>query len=128
MNEFYAFGWYLLVKLLIAFFPGWVLITWAQGVAMLYIGRLCQGLAVGAYSMAVPIYIGELADQKIRGTIGSFFQLMLNLGMLISFSVSTAVNVFQLNIISASTVLLFGPLFFFMPETPSHLVRRLAKG
>ncbi|XP_050082011.1 facilitated trehalose transporter Tret1-like [Anopheles aquasalis] len=103
---------------------GWVLVTWAQGVAMLYIGRLCQGLAVGAYTMAVPIYIGEIADQKIRGTIGSFFQLMLNLGMLISFSVSTGVNVFQLNIISACTVLLFGPLFIFMPETPSHLLKQ----
>lgn len=72
--------------------------------------------------MSVPIYIGEIADQRIRGTVGSFFQLMLNLGMLMSFSISAGVNVFQLNIISGFIVLLFGPIFMLMPETPSFLV------
>uniref|UniRef100_A0A182N634 Major facilitator superfamily (MFS) profile domain-containing protein n=1 Tax=Anopheles dirus TaxID=7168 RepID=A0A182N634_9DIPT len=103
---------------------GWVLLTWAQAVVMMYLGRLLQGLAAGAYTMSVPIYIGEIADQRIRGTVGSFFQLMLNLGMLISFSVSVGVNVFQLNIISGFIVLLFGPLFMLMPETPSCLLKR----
>ncbi|XP_049280376.1 facilitated trehalose transporter Tret1-like isoform X1 [Anopheles funestus] len=103
---------------------GWVLLTWAQAVAMMYIGRLLQGFAAGAYSMSVPIYIGEIADQRIRGTVGSFFQLMLNLGMLMSFSISVGVNVFQLNIISGFVVLLFGPIFMLMPETPSCLLKR----
>lgn len=74
--------------------------------------------------MAVPIYIGEIADQRIRGTVGSFFQLMLNLGMLMSFSISVGVNVFQLNVISGFIVLLFGPIFMLMPETPSCLLKR----
>ncbi|XP_058115924.1 facilitated trehalose transporter Tret1-like [Anopheles ziemanni] len=102
---------------------GWILLTWAQILVMLYIGRFLQGLAAGAYGMAIPIYIGEIADQRIRGTVGSFFQLMLNMGMLISFSVSAGVNVFQLNIISGCLVLLFGPIFMLMPETPSFLVQ-----
>ena len=101
---------------------GWVLLTWAQAIVMMYLGRLLQGFAAGAYSMSVPIYIGEIADQRIRGTVGSFFQLMLNLGMLMSFSISADVNVFQLNIISGFIVLLFGPIFMLMPETPSCLV------
>uniref|UniRef100_A0AAG5CT79 Major facilitator superfamily (MFS) profile domain-containing protein n=1 Tax=Anopheles atroparvus TaxID=41427 RepID=A0AAG5CT79_ANOAO len=103
---------------------GWILLTWAQVLAMIYVGRFLQGLAAGAYGMAVPIYIGEIANQRIRGTVGSFFQLMLNIGMLISFSVSAGVNVFQLNIISGCILLLFGPLFMFMPETPSFLIQR----
>uniref|UniRef100_A0A182SUG4 Major facilitator superfamily (MFS) profile domain-containing protein n=1 Tax=Anopheles maculatus TaxID=74869 RepID=A0A182SUG4_9DIPT len=103
---------------------GWVLLTWAQAVAMMYLGRLLQGFAAGAYSMSVPIYIGEIADQRIRGTVGSFFQLMLNLGMLMSFSISVGVNVFQLNIISGFIVLLFGPIFMLMPETPPCLLKR----
>uniref|UniRef100_A0A8W7PSZ6 Major facilitator superfamily (MFS) profile domain-containing protein n=1 Tax=Anopheles coluzzii TaxID=1518534 RepID=A0A8W7PSZ6_ANOCL len=103
---------------------GWVLLTWAQAIVMMYLGRLLQGFAAGAYSMSVPIYIGEIADQRIRGTVGSFFQLMLNLGMLMSFSISAGVNVFQLNIISGFIVLLFGPIFMLMPETPSFLLKR----
>uniref|UniRef100_A0A182PA97 Major facilitator superfamily (MFS) profile domain-containing protein n=1 Tax=Anopheles epiroticus TaxID=199890 RepID=A0A182PA97_9DIPT len=102
---------------------GWVLLTWAQAIVMMYLGRLLQGFAAGAYSMSVPIYIGEIADQRIRGTVGSFFQLMLNLGMLLSFSIAVSVNVFQLNIISGFIVLLFGPIFMMMPETPSCLLK-----
>uniref|UniRef100_A0A182IQ16 Major facilitator superfamily (MFS) profile domain-containing protein n=1 Tax=Anopheles atroparvus TaxID=41427 RepID=A0A182IQ16_ANOAO len=38
---------------------------------MMYVGRFLQGLAAGAYGMAVPIYIGEIANQRIRGTNAS---------------------------------------------------------
>ncbi|XP_058059514.1 facilitated trehalose transporter Tret1-like [Anopheles bellator] len=102
---------------------GWTLLTFAQVIPMMYIGRLCQGAAVGGLTISLPIYIGEIANEKIRGTVGSFFQLMLNLGMLISFSVSTAVNIFQLNVISGFLLLIFGPMFMFMPETPAFLLQ-----
>ncbi|XP_053669839.1 facilitated trehalose transporter Tret1-like [Anopheles nili] len=103
---------------------GWVLLTWAQAAVMMYIGRFLQGLTVGAYLTSVPIYIGEIADKQSRGTTSCLFQIMLNLGMLMSFSISAGVNVFQLNIISGFILLLFGPIFMLMPETPLYLLKR----
>ncbi len=60
---------------------GWALMAAAQDVWMLYAGRLLAGVAVGAYSVVVPVYIGEVAAPQIRGALGTFFQMMVVSGI-----------------------------------------------
>jgi sugar porter (SP) family MFS transporter len=54
--------------------------------------RFVIGLAVGAASMAVPLYIGEVAPPRARGALVSFNQLALTMGILVSFLVDYALS------------------------------------
>jgi sugar porter (SP) family MFS transporter len=47
--------------------------------------RVVIGLAVGAASMVVPLYIGETAPPKIRGALVSLNQLAITIGILVSY-------------------------------------------
>lgn len=50
-------------------------------------GRLICGICVGLNSSVVPLYISEISPIKIRGLTGSFHQVFVTIGILISYSV-----------------------------------------
>jgi sugar porter (SP) family MFS transporter len=54
--------------------------------------RFVIGLAVGSASMAVPLYISEVAPPRVRGALVSFNQLALTSGILVSFLVDYALS------------------------------------
>lgn len=103
---------------------GWALVIWAQNVAMLLVGRVLLGVSAGAFCVAAPTYTGEIAVKEIRGTLGSYFQLMITVGILFVYAVGSGVNVFTLSLICGAIPLIFGVIFVFMPETPLYLVSK----
>lgn len=70
-----------MLSLVIPFTIGWVLLIWASNLAMMIIGRFLLGVAGGAFCVAAPVYTGEIAQKEIRGTLGTYFQLMVTVGM-----------------------------------------------
>lgn len=104
-----------MLGLVIPFTIGWSLLIWAQNLAMLIVGRVFIGVAGGAFCVAAPLYIGEIASKEIRGTLGSYFQLMITIGILFVYAVGSGVSVFWLSIICGIIPLVFGAVFFFMP-------------
>ncbi|GJJ67677.1 MFS transporter, SP family, sugar:H+ symporter [Entomortierella parvispora] len=54
-------------------------------VAMLIVGRIINGIAVGLASMVVPIYQSEIAPKEIRGRIVSMQQWAITWGILIQY-------------------------------------------
>ena len=93
--------------------------------------RLFLGIAIGTSSFAVPLYIAEISPTKVRGTLVSLFQLMITIGILVSyFSDFLFANdadpscwrpMFYVGVIPA-LILLVG--MFFMPESPRWLFSR----
>jgi len=57
----------------------------AGGPASLFAGRLFLGLAIGISSYTVPLYIAELSPTKQRGALVSSFQLLITIGILVSY-------------------------------------------
>ncbi len=57
----------------------------APGVAVLTVARLCLGMAIGASALAAPQFLAELAPANRRGAIVSGFQLMITVGILVSY-------------------------------------------
>lgn len=113
-----------MLSLVIPFLVGWALLIWAQNLAMLIIGRVFLGISCGGFCVAAPLFIGEISQKEIRGTLGSFFQLMITIGILFVYAVGAGVNVFWLSIICGIIPLVFGAIFMFMPESPTYLVMK----
>ena len=77
---------------------GWLLVavprpSWGVGPALtvLVIARVLCGLAVGAQSAVVPVYISEVAPPRLRGLLGCCHQLMIALGVTLVYSLGQAI-------------------------------------
>lgn len=111
-----------MIALVIPFLIGWGLLIWAQGFWMLVTGRFFLGLAGGAFCISAPQYSAEIAEKEIRGIIGTFFQLLVNGGILFVYIIGPFISITLTNIVCACVAILFGVIFFFMPESPVYLV------
>jgi len=90
--------------------------------------RLFLGVAIGVSSFAVPLYIAEISPAKVRGRLVSMFQLMITIGILVSYlsDVAFADNaspecwrpMFYVGVIPA--LILFTGMWL-LPETPAWL-------
>jgi MFS family permease len=104
-----------MLALVLPFTIGWVLLVTAQHLSMLIIGRVFIGISCGGFCVAAPIYIGEIAQKEIRGILGSFFQLMITIGILFVYAVGIGVNLMWLSIICGIVPLVFAVVFSIAP-------------
>lgn len=103
----------------------------APDIYHLIFSRLFLGVAIGVSSFAVPLYIAEISPARMRGTLVSMFQLMITIGVLISYlsdlffanelDVTCWRPMFYVGVIPA-LILLVG--MSFMPETPRWLMSK----
>ena len=112
-----------MIILVVPFTIGWILVIWAQNFTMMLIGRLILGLAGGPFCVAAPQYTAEISQKEIRGTLSCFMELLQVTGILFAFSVGAGVSVFWLSVIGGIIPFIFGAIFFFMPESPTYLVK-----
>lgn len=111
-----------MISLVLPFMVGWGLMIWAQNFEMMLIGRLIIGIAGGAFCISAPQYSAEIAEKAIRGSIGTFFELLVNAGILFVYLIGPLISVFWMNIVCAMWPLIFGVIFYFMPESPVYLI------
>jgi MFS family permease len=64
---------------------GAILQTASNGVALLCIGRVVAGWAIGVCSAIVPVYQAEIAPKNIRGRVVSLQQWAITWGILIQY-------------------------------------------
>ena len=57
----------------------------SPGPVMLVFARFFLGIAIGVSSFAVPLYIAEISPTKTRGTMVSMFQLLITIGIMVSY-------------------------------------------
>ncbi|RVE46763.1 hypothetical protein evm_008547 [Chilo suppressalis] len=111
-----------ILLLAVPFMLNWLLIIFANGAGMLIAARFVAGLGTGGICVAAPMYIGEIAETSIRGSLGAFFQLFLTVGILFTFVVGDYTHWRTLSIISAVLPPLLVIVFWWMPETPQYLL------
>ncbi|XP_073839129.1 solute carrier family 2 member nebulosa isoform X2 [Musca autumnalis] len=113
-----------MLLLVLPFTLGWCLLIWAQNVEMMYAARFLLGISGGAFCVTAPMYTGEIAQKEIRGTLGSFFQLMITAGILFVYAIGAGLDVFWMSVVCGLLPLVFGAIFVFMPESPTYLVSK----
>ncbi|ELQ6020444.1 sugar porter family MFS transporter [Cronobacter turicensis] len=100
----------------------------AGNMPMLAIARFILGLAVGVASFTAPLYLSEIAPERIRGSMISLYQLMITIGILAAFISDTALSGgghwrWMLGIITFPAVVLFIGVLT-LPESPRWLMMK----
>ncbi|HZC44384.1 MAG TPA: sugar porter family MFS transporter [Acidobacteriaceae bacterium] len=118
----------LLIQVAILFIIGAIGTALAPTPAWLAIGRVVVGVAIGIASFTAPLYISEVSPPAIRGKLVSLNQLMITLGIVVSYLADYGLAnkeawrwMFGLAAIPA-LILLIGLLF--VPESPRWLMGR----
>ncbi|CAG8979141.1 hypothetical protein HYALB_00000274 [Hymenoscyphus albidus] len=110
---------------------GAILQAASVNLAMMLVGRIMAGWAVGLLSMSVPVYQSECAHPKIRGFIVGMSQQMIGMGFIVSTWVGYGSHQagshtqfqwrFPLAFQAAPCLILVVGMIFF-PESPRHLM------
>lgn len=103
----------------------WItILVWTSRLDVLYSARLFAGLAKGMTICTIPVYVGEIAEVKLRGSVLSMFPIMLAMGMLCIQMIGQVIDYQQLNILGLFFSTVFTVLFFIMPESPYYLMQK----
>nr|GMD36836.1 probable polyol transporter 4 [Ipomoea batatas] len=113
----------------IIFQTGAAIMTVAPSFKVLMIGRLFAGVGIGFGVMIAPVYIAEISPTVERGTLTSFPEIFINLGILLGYVSNYAFSGFPAHInwrimlavgILPSVFIAFA--LFVIPESPRWLV------
>lgn len=127
----------LIIAASIIFAIGSMLSGASSSATFLILSRIVVGLAVGIASFITPLYISEISPSKHRGALVTVFQLMITIGIFISYFADLALaneanpfswrSMFYLGVIP-SIILFTGMLI--LPETPRFLIStgRISEG
>jgi MFS transporter, SP family, sugar:H+ symporter len=98
----------------------------APVMVVMWVGRVFSGLAIGSLSMNAPVYISELAPERVRGRLSTLWQLAITGGILLAAAANLGLQhwydgwriSYGGNIIFAIILIV---ALIFMPESPRWL-------
>ncbi|KAL2345713.1 hypothetical protein Fmac_006998 [Flemingia macrophylla] len=102
---------------------GWLAITFSKVALWLYVGRLLIGCGIGLLSYVVPVYVAEITPKNLRGAFTAVHQLMICVGMSLTYLIGAYVNwriLALIGIIPCLVQLLSLP---FIPDSPRWLAK-----
>ena len=50
-------------------------------ISLFYIGRILTGFGGGAFTLAAPLFVSEIAEVRIRGALGALMQFQVTIGI-----------------------------------------------
>ncbi|GAA4770879.1 sugar porter family MFS transporter [Microbacterium gilvum] len=122
-----------ILLLAFAFLAGTLTCVAAPGFEVMVAGRIVLGIAVGAASTVVPVYLAELAPFEIRGSLSGRNELMIVIGAFAAFVVNAVIGNLlghldgvwriMLAVCAIPAVFLFVGMLR-MPESPRWLMAR----
>nr|XP_011309156.1 PREDICTED: facilitated trehalose transporter Tret1-like [Fopius arisanus] len=102
----------------------WLLILFAQNFYYLLIARLLAGVTCGLTFTIIPVYLAEIAEDSIRGTLGSLLALGVSLGTLLTFIFSATLSYRDFAICGLIVPIVFIAGSLFLPESPAYFMRK----
>ena len=123
-----------IIVLALMFFSGVVICVSSPNLHVMVVGRIILGLAVGAASTVVPVFLAELAPFEIRGSLAGRNEMMIVTGQLAAILINAVIGnlwgeeyhwIWRVMLTFAAlpaVALFFGMLR--MPESPRWLVEK----
>merc|ERR1719322_1885522 len=93
---------------------------------LFYLGRILTGLGGGAFSLAAPSFVSEIAEPRVRGALGALMQFQVTIGILFvtALNINQAVDWVVITGICVGPPVLMVLAMFFVPDSPVFLVRK----
>ncbi|KAJ3691445.1 hypothetical protein LUZ61_020609 [Rhynchospora tenuis] len=115
----------------IVFQFGVIIMTFAPSYSILMIGRLMAGVGMGFCGMISGVYIAEISPAAARGTLTSFIEISINLGILLGYVSNYAFSGLSMHInwrfmlgVGVLPSVFIGIALFVIPESPRWLVMK----
>ncbi|KAK7263643.1 hypothetical protein RJT34_31237 [Clitoria ternatea] len=113
----------------VVFQMGGLTMTLAPSYVVLMIGRFLAGIGIGFGVMISPIYIAEISPNLHRGSLTTFPEIFINVGIMLGYvsnfafsSLSTHINWRIMLAVGILPSLFIGFALFIIPESPRWLV------
>ena len=101
-----------------------ILIVCATSVTELYIARSLVGLGSGGITSFCSLYVTEISETSVRGTLGSFYVLTSYVGVLFVYISGSYTSYYMTSYLTLGVTVLYLVAFSFMPESPIYLVQK----
>lgn len=85
--------------------------------------RYLTGVVGGGIQTCLTLYIAEIADDNIRGKLGTSYQLSRNMGILLAYTLGIFINYIQVSMVCIGITAIFAISFVCLPATPQYLLR-----
>uniref|UniRef100_A0A8D8XDK6 Facilitated trehalose transporter Tret1 n=1 Tax=Cacopsylla melanoneura TaxID=428564 RepID=A0A8D8XDK6_9HEMI len=102
----------------------WAIAIYSRSVWGLYTFRIIQGLCVATVFVVCPLFLGEISETKIRGAVGTLFQISLYLGILYTYILGELLSYQDYQIANLLVAILFMITFMLVPETPCYYIKK----
>lgn len=102
----------------------WFIAVYTTDLYVLYFGRFLSGIYAGGTYALVPLYVAEISQDKVRGSLGSFFIFGLDVGMLMIYVFGAYLSYETVQITFLCIMAVFMVILAFLPDTPISLMRR----
>ncbi|XP_042218251.1 facilitated trehalose transporter Tret1-like isoform X2 [Homarus americanus] len=100
---------------------GWLLVALAPIPSLMLTGRFVLGVASGAGTVCLTVYILEIADTGVRGTLSVIPTLALIAGGQYALWLGTTLHWYHLSFACTLPPLLLLGIYYILPDTPSYL-------
>ncbi|CAG2065500.1 unnamed protein product, partial [Timema podura] len=102
----------------------WLMIIFARSKTTLFVARFMIGTVGAGNTVLCPLYVTEIAEDDVRGSLGTYVMLFFSIGVLQSYIVGSYASYQVLGFACISLPILFVFLFYWMPESPVYLMSR----
>ncbi|KAG7187772.1 hypothetical protein KM043_016812 [Ampulex compressa] len=102
----------------------WILIGLSVTVTQIFIGRILGGIGCGITYAVMPMYLGEVTSKRTRGPLGTLMAVLLNIGLLVSYSMGLSMSRFSMSMASVCVPVVFLLAFAWLPESSVFLTRK----
>ncbi|XP_047024262.1 facilitated trehalose transporter Tret1-like [Helicoverpa zea] len=102
---------------------GTIMILSTATVWWLYIARFLWGIGMGIIGTISSIYLAEVSDKEVRGTITSSFRYMMSFGNFLTMAVGSFVSFENITCLLLVLPLAYFSACCFIPETPYYLLK-----
>lgn len=101
---------------------GWILVSMATDVRMIYIGRLLMGFGSGMVGAPARVYTSEVTQPHLRGMLSALAAVFISCGVLFQYTIGAIASWQVLSTISAIIPTIALITMCLMPETPTYYV------
>lgn len=101
----------------------WICMYFGDVAEHIYASRFLSGLAGGGVQTTMMLYLSQIADDDIRGILGTTSQLTRCVGTLMAYILGAYMNYVQLSLVFIGVTMLFTISFYGKPSTPQYFLK-----